>query len=554
MNIERLLNMAVAKPVVADPPADPARDNPAESEEERLVRLARRHGLPKPALKISDLPEHPDVLDAPEARRLTEFFDHRLALLSDGTLLMADSLLDEPGLTQSCRAVLNSMPDVPRIRMLPARVSVIRMVLDLLDSGGASVVAVDNGNRVVTNQQQTLQDIVESALVQDASDIHIFVRRHQTRISFRVFGSLVDYDVWTRSAGEEITNLIFNDASDTITGNLNKNIPMDASMNVLVRYQEQYTQVRCRIALMPELNGYNVTIRLLSSTEQVALIESLGFSEAHLKLLTRAAQLSHGTIIIAGPTGSGKTTTLATLLALVPQTLKIITVEDPPEKLVPGASQTPVNDNNENLSFAHLSRATLRHDPDVIMIGEVRDDATADVVVQAATTGHLVLSTLHTNSAISIVTRLIDLRVMSQRLADPGLLKLLVFQRLIPVACPGCRMNLGAPEAADVHGADVVDRLREYFGDDPGVRLRNPAGCRSCRGGVVGRTVAAELIWVDNADRAYIQKADILHWQQHLQKGGWQSIEHHAENKVRTGQVCPLDVEYVLNLLFSEEP
>lgn len=554
MKIERLRNMALAKPVVAPSPASvaaPERGGQRENEEERLVRAARMHGLPMPAMKIADLPKDLVPVDIPEARRLIEFFGRRLALLSDGTLLMADSLLEEPGLTRSCRAVLHNLPD---IRLLPARLSVIRMVLDRLDDNQDSPAeAGDDGADTVTDQQQTLKSIIESALAQNASDIHFFVRHTQTRIAFRILGGLVDYDIWTQDAGDEITNLIFNEASDSITGNLNKNIPMDASMNVAVQHRDQYTQVRCRVALMPELRGYNMTIRLLFSNEQVDVLDSLGFSEEHLKLLNRAAQLTHGTVIIAGPTGSGKTTTLAAMLALVPEKLKIITVEDPPEKLVPGASQTPVNDNNENLTFAGLSRATLRHDPDVIMIGEIRDGATADAIVQAATTGHLVLSTLHANSATSIVTRIIDLKITPRRLADPNLLKLLVFQRLVPTVCSSCRMGLGAPEAANVHGADMVHRLREYFGEDPGVRLRNPAGCRSCLDGMVGRTVVAELIWVDNDDRGYIQQADLLQWQQHLQERGWQPIEHHADSKVRAGEVCPLDAERVLGYLFGEE-
>jgi general secretion pathway protein E len=242
-----------------------------------------------------------------------------------------------------------------------------------------------------------------------------------------------------------------------------------------------------------------VAIRLLENVRRVLDFSKLGFGEHQQTTLKQQLMAPHGLIIVTGPTGSGKTTTLATGLHLLNQIhRKILTVEDPIEYEIEGVNQTQIKP-AIGLSFAHTLRSFLRHDPDVLMVGEMRDGETAGIGVHAALTGHLVLTSLHTNTAAGAVPRLLDMGVDAFLLAS--CLRCVVGQRLVRVLCPHCRTSYsGIPDLPPVRAAAGSASARAS------VQLWRASGCERCFGtGYHGRTVISEVMEVDDAIRSMIR-------------------------------------------------
>jgi type II secretory ATPase GspE/PulE/Tfp pilus assembly ATPase PilB-like protein len=247
------------------------------------------------------------------------------------------------------------------------------------------------------------------------------------------------------------------------------------------------------VATVPTIRGEKVTVRILASTrtdDDLSELGQLGMSPVHYDLFADALRNPHGIILLSGPTGSGKTTTLYAGLRRLkePGNLHILTIEDPVEIPLDGITQVRVD--SERVSFNRALRSALRHDPDVIMIGEIRDAETADIAVKAALTGHLVLSTVHTNDAVGVVTRLLNLGVPRDLLAST--LRLAVAQRLVRRPCPHCVEY--APPAGPLAGAGRLE------GDVP-----HPVGCSLCAGtGYAGRIGLYEMIPVTRVVRGAI--------------------------------------------------
>jgi type II secretory ATPase GspE/PulE/Tfp pilus assembly ATPase PilB-like protein len=204
----------------------------------------------------------------------------------------------------------------------------------------------------------------------------------------------------------------------------------------------------------------------------------------------------------------------------------------------------PVNTEKEDRSFASMGRAALRMDPDVIILGEMRDEDTASVMVRASITGHLVLTTLHTNRATAIVTRLVDMGISPVLLSDSSVLRCLMCQRLIAKVCPGCAIPLRSSEKHKpyikdweaVLGKEILDRAKARGN-----------GCVQCnRSGVGGRIVVAEVIWVDEEGRQFIQKCDTLSWEKYLKENGWMDFRDRAIDLIQLGVCDPFDAEKVV--------
>jgi general secretion pathway protein E len=246
---------------------------------------------------------------------------------------------------------------------------------------------------------------------------------------------------------------------------------------------------------MPTIHGEGIAIRFLSSNTQAPELTRLGLAEPDLARLTREISHAHGMIVVTGPTGSGKTTTLAAALGqLNDPSRKVVTIEDPVEYQVAGVNQIQVHP-EIGLSFARTLRSLLRFDPDIIMIGEMRDGETASIGVNAALTGHLVLTTLHTNSAAGAVVRLLDLGVQAYLIAST--LRCVVAQRLVRKLCTHCREPFEA-------SADLVAQL-PAAGASP-LRLWRAKGCSYCGGsGFSGRAAIFELLSVDDDIRRLIK-------------------------------------------------
>jgi general secretion pathway protein E len=277
-----------------------------------------------------------------------------------------------------------------------------------------------------------------------------------------------------------------------------RRLPQDGRIKLAARG----TPLDVRVAVTPSLHGEAAALRILHR-ETVALdFNALGIGDDNLQALMSILDQPHGIILVTGPTGSGKTTTLyAALSRLNTPARKILTVEDPIEYQLEGITQIQVQP-AIGLDFANVLRSLLRHDPDVMMVGEIRDRETAEIAVQAALTGHLVLSTLHTNSAAGSIARLIDMGVPEYLLAST--LTGAMGQRLVRTLCPDCREPFEAlPEFARELG---LDRL---VGSGP-VRLWRPRGCGSCHGtGYRGRTTISEvLVSNDSLRRLILQRAD----------------------------------------------
>jgi general secretion pathway protein E len=283
--------------------------------------------------------------------------------------------------------------------------------------------------------------------------------------------------------------------------------------------------VDIRVSTLPAANGERVVLRLLDKQAGRLTLQHLGMSNRDRTQMQAAVRKPHGIILVTGPTGSGKTTTLyASLVTLNDGTRNILTVEDPIEYHLEGIGQTQVNTKVE-MTFARGLRAILRQDPDVVMIGEIRDKETAEIAVQASLTGHLVLSTLHTNTAIGAITRLVDMGI-EPFLLSSSLLGVLA-QRLVRVLCPGCKRAYQA-DAAECALLDV----------DPSQppTLHHAVGCDECRQlGYRGRTGIYELVLFDEHLRGQIHSCASEQEMTRYARSLGPSIRDDGMRKVREG-------------------
>lgn len=318
--------------------------------------------------------------------------------------------------------------------------------------------------------------IIENSYRADATDIHIEPFKTYTRIRIRVNGDLVELMNISSAVHSALTTRLKLISGMNIA---EKRIPQDGRFTQVV----DGTTLDVRVSSLPMVNGEKIVIRILS-TGQIALrkITDLGMSDYNYQLFESMLRVPHGVILVTGPTGSGKTTTLyAALGELAKPNVNVITVEDPVEKAIDGINQCQVNV-KAGMTFAAALRSILRQDPDIVMIGEMRDTETADIGIRAAITGHLVLSTLHTNDAASTVVRLIDMGVAPYMVATS--LIGVIAQRLIKVLCPACKQPYISTEEES-----------ELMGVDQPIQIYKPVGCPECNNtGYRGRTAIHEII------------------------------------------------------------
>jgi general secretion pathway protein E/type IV pilus assembly protein PilB len=331
---------------------------------------------------------------------------------------------------------------------------------------------------------------------------------------------------------------------------ISSRIKIMANLNILERRQPQdgritvrlgKDQVDFRVSIVPIAGGESIVLRILGR-KAAGSLDELGFSQAQLEALRRLLRSPHGLILLTGPTGSGKTTTLNALLReLVSESAKIITIEDPVEFLVEGANQIQINE-QIGLGFDTLLRRVLRQDPNIIMIGEIRDSATAAIALRAALTGHLVLSTLHTNDAVSVMPRLVNMGIEPYLIASA--LRGAAAQRLVRRVCPRC--------AAERAASPEERRLLEAAGIRTWT-LREGRGCDSCAAtGFSGRTVAAEVFAVDpGLEELILGRANAAALREHLSKRGMKTLWEDGLEKAARGTTTV--GEAAREIAFSEE-
>ena len=330
-----------------------------------------------------------------------------------------------------------------------------------------------------------VSSLLDQAVRERASDIHIEPLAGRTRVRFRIDGHLSSGADIPAELHQALTARIKILAGMDIS---EKRRPQDGRMLI----KASGTDVDLRVSSLPSIFGEKLVLRLLRQGSAAASLASLGFDAKEINLLRDAINAPNGIVLLTGPTGSGKSTTLYSLLSMLNAPSKnIITIEDPVEYTIAGVTQVQINE-KIGLTFGGALRSILRQDPDIIMVGEIRDSETARLAVRAALTGHLVLSTLHTNDAPSSVSRLIDMGVPPFLLAAS--LRAVAAQRLVRRLCPACRKRAAAPASfAQISGARECE---EIFA---------PAGCAECRfTGYSGRTVIAEIMPVTKEIREMI--------------------------------------------------
>lgn len=414
------------------------------------------------------------------------------------------------------------LADAPKEKPEEESVTAIEEKVEDLESGteDASVVKLVN-------------QILQQAINDRATDIHFEHYRNELLLRYRVDGILYDTQV-----SENIRYLYPAIVSRIkVMANLDiveRRVPQDGRAKAKIGNSEY----ELRISIIPTLYGENIVIRVLS-TLMLFSIKDLGMDDHELKQLERVLAKPHGIIFVTGPTGSGKTTTLYTCLSkLNTRERKIITIEDPVEYELRGVSQIQVNPKID-LTFAAALRSILRHDPDIIMVGEVRDSETAQITIQTALTGHLVFSTIHTNTAAGGATRLIDMGI------DPFLItssvEAFLAQRLVRVICPECKYQVTD---------EKIDMGEEFPGINPNRPFYRGKGCAHCnKTGYKGRAGIYEiLVMTEEIRKLILQKASSDVIGRKSRDMGVKSLTQSGWEKVFAGVTTPEEVQRVTQI------
>lgn len=360
-----------------------------------------------------------------------------------------------------------------------------------------------------------VRKVMEDAAAMGASDIHIERYETYARIRFRWEGQLVEkYEVPLAQYNAVVSRIKILSELDISE----RRLPQDGRIQLSTKGQK----IDLRVSTIPGRFGEKVVLRLLRRSSTFLQLENLGMQSGELNRFQSALLQPNGMVLITGPTGSGKTTTLYALLSKLNQPdVNINTIEDPIEYNLEGINQVQVKE-EIGLSFSHALRAFLRQDPNIIMVGEIRDRITAEVAIQAALTGHLVFSTLHTNSAWDSVGRLLDMGVEAYLLAS--VLRLTAAQRLLRVLCEECRTV--SPSSIPPHLAESFRLEKHWFG----------AGCPACHYTGYRRRVAIyEAIPMDRELGNKLRSVD-LEIGDYLQKSGIQTLRDHVATLVREGK------------------
>ena len=371
---------------------------------------------------------------------------------------------------------------------------------------------------------RALDDLLRLAVEQRATDLHIEPAGNALQVRLRIDGMLKNVPAPPLSMAKGILSRLKILAGLNIT---ERRLAQDGRAHIVVAGAE----IDLRVATMPTMHGECAVIRLLRKGAGLVALDQIGMSPRDEAILRKALLAPYGMVIVTGPTGSGKTTTLAASLAVINEpTRKILTIEDPVEYQIPGITQTQVHP-GIGLTFASALRSFMRLDPDVIMVGEMRDSETAHIGVHAALTGHLVLTTLHTNTSAGAITRLIDMGIESFLLASCA--RVIVAQRLVRILCDHCkeRHSLSASEIA-------ADERYSALGIEAGEAVCRPKGCDWCgHTGFRGRKGVFEIMEIGPALRRSIgPKTDATDLETAARRDGMTTMTEDGINKLRAGQ------------------
>lgn len=452
------------------------------------------------------------------------------------------------------------------VQVVPTRATPQR-IADLLKVGMVPR-AEKIGTEDISSQQAAVIARVREAQSMDASDVHLVCndRAGTARFLYRINGDLIDAPrgAMTYEEGKSFTQALYNTMTDVAQQYLNLNKPQDARFRPEVLVSSGI--YGARVATRPTDSGFLMVLRILRAADSDLGLDGLGYLDRQIADLVTIMDHSYGLCLISGPTGSGKSRTLQVMLSLVVKRTAgrehIITFEQPCEYEIPGANQTPVEllkdaTGRQYADFAGAIKNAMRLDPDVIMLGEVRDHESAVAVVEAAQTGHMVYSTVHANGAFEIPARLIGepIALPRERVLDPTVIKGMVGQRLVQLLCPDCKRPLHADKEKLKSG--LYERLTAVLapsalanvhvrGDDP--------DCRTCGGlGITSRQVVAEVVRTNLALISTFERdGHVAARKEWIERGEGVSMKMHALLLVAQGRVDPADAESSVDLLDDE--
>lgn len=373
---------------------------------------------------------------------------------------------------------------------------------------------------------QLIEEIINEAIEVEASDIHIEPESETTRIRFRIDGDLIKIcDIPSERQSEIITRI-------KILSNLDiaeRRLPQDGRIS-----WNDSKDTDLRVAITPVIHGEKAVIRILNSTRYDMRLDKFGFSEENYNTLKGILSKSSGMLISTGPTGCGKSTTLYALIRELNNVdANIITIEDPVEFKIKGINQTQVNE-KAGMDFSIGLRSMLRSDPDIIMVGEIRDKKTAEIAIRAAITGHLLLSSLHTMDSYSAIIRLLDMGIEPYLIASA--LAGVQSQRLVKRLCPHCSAKM-EPNISQ------LNIIKSVIGDIGDVNLKAPLGCEHCTNGFRGRQVISEVFEIDeDFINAIKNKSDINTLRKIGEEKGIKSLVYDGLSRVIKGELYIDDV------------
>ncbi len=407
-----------------------------------------------------------------------------------------------------------------------------------LEMGGAEEDVADENTQEVDDAPvvKFLQKMLLDAINIGASDLHFEPYEKFYRIRFRVDGELRDIAQPPLAIKDKLASRI------KVISNLDiseKRIPQDGRMKLVL---SKTRTIDFRVSTLPLIHGEKIVMRILDPTSATLGIEALGYEPMQQKLLLDAVKRPYGLVLVTGPTGSGKTVSLYTCLNILNNPgVNISTAEDPAEIPLAGINQVNVND-KQGLTFAAALKSFLRQDPDIIMIGEIRDLETADMAIKAASTGHMVLSTLHTNDAPSTLTRLMNMGVAPFNIASA--VSLITAQRLARRLCKNCKVPIEAPKEALLKVGFIEDDFKQEL------KLYGPkeGGCDQCNGGYKGRVGIYQVMPVSDAiARIIMENGNAIDIADQAKKEGVNDLRRSGILKVIQGLTSIAEVEACTN-------
>lgn len=420
-----------------------------------------------------------------------------------------------------------------------------RAIEDMRNESGSSVINVNTEAQEIvdegTNAAPTVRlvnSIIERGVTERASDIHMEPRAGDMVVRMRIDGVLRQILTVPRDLMGSVISRI------KVMSNLDlteKRAPQDGRANVRVRGVE----IDLRVSTLPTIYGEKVTIRILNKSAQLRSADSLGLMGEDLEKYNLLMNNSDGMVIIVGPTGSGKSSTMYTMIgSLNTPEVNLVTLEDPVEYDIDGVNQVQIND-KVGMTFAGGLRSILRQDPDIIAVGEIRDGETAEIALRAAITGHLVLSTLHTNSAISLLDRLLDIGCEPYLIAEA--LKGVISQRLVRRICPDCKTEYEPDE-------DELIRMG-LPADSKGIKVYKGKGCPNCyHTGYHGRIAVFEILVMSRKTKRMVAenvpRAQLM--EQFVKEGHYRSLRDGARDLVLRGITTVSEMTRILNAVETD--